>query len=76
MTTLTEEKTTANQTSGVTPSANLAGEGNAARMVRKLASSPASFYNWLAGPALSDQKRERIALAEVTNSLGRRTFLL
>ena len=76
MSTLTEEKTTTNEISRETPSGTQVREWSAARMVRELASTPVSIYNWLSGPAMSDQTRERMALAEVTNSEGRRTFLL
>ncbi len=55
--------------------------GKAARphsvqVVRKLAVFPASLYNWLSGPAMSDQTRSRAVRAEAMNSQGLRGLFL
>ena len=40
------------------------------RMVRKLASSPVSFYNWLSGPPLTELDRSRANLAYAEGAQG------
>ena len=42
------------------------------RIVRRIATPPAAIYNWLSGPATTQQERSRAELAEVKNSLYRK----
>ena len=44
-----------------------AGRGRPARIVRRLAAVPSSFYGWVSGPPMTKLERERAALVAVTN---------
>ena len=59
-----------------TPAARQASRRRPGRMVRKLASSPVSFYNWLSGPPLTDQDRARANLAYAEGAQGRGALIV
>ena len=41
-------------------------------IVRRLASFPALFYSWASGPAVNNVERDRAAVADAKNLLGKR----
>ena len=47
-----------------------------ARIVRELASTPLSFYNWISGPPTTQLDRRRAQMAEITNSHAHRFLYL
>ena len=59
-----------------TPAAKQASKQRPGRMVRKLASSPVSFYNWLSGPPLTELERKRANLAYAEGAQGRRGLIV
>ena len=46
------------------------------RVVRRLASSPVAFYNWLSGPPLTELDRSRANLAYAEGAQGRGALIV
>lgn len=59
-----------------TPAARQASKRRAGRMVRQLASSPVSLYNWLSGPPQTELDRTRADLAYAEGAQGRRGLIV
>ena len=57
--------------SAETPAARQASKRRPGRVVRRLVSSPVSFYNWLSGPPLTELERSRAKLAYTEGVQGR-----
>ena len=52
------------------------GRGRNARIARRIASLPLSFYGWVSGPPITKLERERAALAYARNAQGSRTLIV
>ena len=76
MTAFNLNKIPRNADTAETPAARQASKQRPGRMVRKLASSPVSFYNWLSGPPLTDLDRARANLAYAEGAQGRGALIV
>ena len=71
MSTLTLDKFPRNANSAATPAARQISKRRPGRIVRRLVSSPVSFYNWLSGPPLTNLDRAQAELSYAEGVQGR-----
>ena len=72
---LTLDQVPRNADTAETPAARQISKRRPSRIVRRVASSPLSFYNWLSGPPMTNLERSRATLADARNLVGRGTLL-